>query len=140
MAQHYSDTMAPYGELPPGFPNGALAAGRVRAYTSVVTLAGQASGDTIVIARVPASSAFLYGVLNTDTSTDTATLAIGVAGTPAKYKVAAAHTETNAPAIFGLNAAAAVPLERDEEVIITVGTAALPASGRLVVTLFFANA
>jgi hypothetical protein len=93
---------------------------------------------------------FAYGVLNTDTSLGTSTVAIGISGSTGKYKAAGTFTATSTPTLFGVNAAVAStshtssevgssPLGEgtNEDVIMTVATAALPASGTLVVDLYF---
>lgn len=117
----------------PGFVDGT-----VRCFAETITFASQASGDTIEIARLPKGAVPLYGVLSTDTSTGTATVSIGISGTAAKYKAAAAHTTTDTPALFGKTAAMNVALTAEETVIATIGTAALPASGTMLITFFYA--
>lgn len=116
--------------------------GELRRYSATITLAAQASADDIVLFRVPKGSVFAYGVVNTSVSTATATLAIGVSGSTAKYKAAAAQTTPNAPTLFGTNAEVARVdgIATDfEDVLLTIGTAALPASGTLVVDMYFTN-
>ena len=80
---------------------------------------------------------WLYGVLATDTSLGTSTVAIGIAGTPGKYRTAAVFTAANTPTLFGNAAAIGEPLAADEEVIITIATANLPGAGTLRVQLVF---
>ena len=67
----------------------------------------------------------------------TATVKIGTKDDDDKYKAAAVFTSTNTPTLFG-NAAAMAALAADEEIMITTGTAALPASGTLKVSMIFA--
>ena len=105
--------------------------GRMKVFNEKVTLAAQASGDTINVARLPAGFVPLYGVLVTDTSLGTATIAVGVSGNTAKYRAAAVFTATDTPTPFGKTAALGEPLASEETVFLTVGTAALPASGTL---------
>lgn len=105
---------------------------------------GQASGDTIVLGVLPVGAVFSFGVLNaTATAGGTATIAIGKAGTPAKYRAAAIFTAADTPTLFGKAAAvgsAADPLESPERVIATVGAAALPNSADyLVVDLYYTS-
>jgi hypothetical protein len=71
----------------------------------------------------------------------TATIAIGTAASAGKYRAAATYT-TTAPTVtpFGLaNVMANVQLAATEQQIITVTTAALPASGNLIVQMFWAQ-
>lgn len=117
----------------PGFVDGS-----VRCFAETITFASQASGDTIEIARLPKGAVLFYGLLTTNTSTGTATLSFGISGSAAKYKAAAAHTTTDTPALFGITAALNTALTEEETVIATVGTAALPASGTMHVTFFYA--
>lgn len=136
--------------LTQNLPEGNEWGGRVRSFRYTLAYDSQGTG-TIAIGRIPPGQKFLFGVLTTDTSTDTATLAVGISGSTGKYKAAAAHTTTNTPALFGPVAAmiaadttsevGSSPLGEgtNEDVILTVGAAALPASGNLVIDLFFAG-
>ena len=109
---------------------------KLRRFKATITLAAQASSDTVKLFKLPKGYAPLYGVLNTSVSLDTATIAIGTAasGASGKYRAAAVFTAADTPTLFGKNAANAI-LAADEEVILTVGTAALPASGTLIVDM-----
>lgn len=111
---------------------------RVRELRDVITFASQASGDTIVVGgkKLPIGATVLYGFINTDTSTATATLAVGISGSTAKYKAAGAVTTTNAPQLFGV-VAGAIATTTEEQIIVTVGTAALPSSGTAQIHLFY---
>lgn len=120
----------------------------VRSYTEQVTLAAQASGDIIVVGVVPKGAVFLYGVLETDTSLSTATIALSTvtlnsAGTATvasagKYRAAATFTATDTPTFFGPTAAVGVATTADDIIGAVVAVAALPASGNLKVTLVYA--
>ena len=60
-----------------------------------------------------------------------------IAGTAAKYRAAAVFTAA-APTLFGVSTAVDdAPLTAQEVVILTNTTAALPASGTLIVDLYF---
>ncbi len=113
-------------------------AGTVRVHTEIVTFAAQTTADTIVVWKRPKGSIFLGGVINNSASTATATVAIGIAGSTGKYRAAAAKT-TTVPEAFGETAAMNVATTADEEVFITIGTAALPASGTMVLTFLYAQ-
>jgi hypothetical protein len=121
--------------------SGAVHNARMRRFRAKITLASQGTSDTIVLARVPKGMAFAYGVLNSSVSLGTSTIAIGITGTTDKYRAAATFTATDTPTLFGkVAAAAADPLNSDETIFITIGTAALPSSGTLVVDLYFSGA
>lgn len=122
-----------------GTPSPGFVHGTVRCFAETFTMSTQATTDTIEIGFLPKGSVFLYGVLTTDTSLGSATIAIGIAGTTGKYRAAAVQTATDTPQIFGVTAAAGVAEAADRRVIITIATASLPASGKLSVTLFYAH-
>lgn len=124
-------------ELQQSLVNTSVIDGKVKAYQATIDLAAQASADTIVIAKALQGEKFVAGIITTDTSLATATVKIGNKDDDDKYKAAAVFTSTNTPTLFG-NAAAMAALAADEEIFITVGTAALPGSGTLKVTMLFA--
>ena len=137
MAQTYASEVAGLGTTPVTNSNGAVQGGRVRRFRATITLASQADGDTVVLAQVPAGYAFAYGILNASATLSTSTIAIGIAGTAAKYRAAAVFTAA-APTLFGISTAVDdAPLTAQEVVILTNTTAALPASGTLIVDLYF---
>lgn len=137
MAQTYATEVAGLGTTPTTNSNGAVQGGRVRRFRATITLASQADGDTVVLAQVPAGYAFAYGILNASATLGSSTIAIGVAGTAAKYRAAATFTAA-APTLFGLSTAVDdAPLTAQETVILTNTTAALPSSGTLIVDLYF---
>ena len=137
MAQTYASEVAGLGTTPVTNSNGAVQGGRVRRFRATITLASQAIDDTVVLAQVPAGYAFAYGILNASATLSTSTIAIGIAGTAAKYRAAAVFTAA-APTLFGVSTAVDdVPLTAQETVILTNTTAALPASGTLIVDLYF---
>lgn len=138
MANTYASEVTGLGTTPLGNAEGAVQGGRIRRFRATVELSEQASGDTVTLAKVPAGYAFSYGVLTTSTSLSTSTIAVGVEGEAAKYKAAATFTSTDTPTTFGKAAAiAGDPLTDGEDVLLTVGSAALPSSGTLVVDLFY---
>lgn len=102
--------------------------GREKAFKFDVVFASQPAADTIELGDLPAGFDFHYGILQQDTTTGgTATIALGITGTAGKYRSAAINNGTVA-ALFGNYAAR---LAAKERVILTVGAAALPASGNL---------
>lgn len=124
-------------ELKQALVNTSVIDGKTKAYQATIDLASQASGDTIVIAKARQGEKFVAGIITTDTSLGSAKIQIGYADDADKYKADAVFTSVNTPTLFG-NAAAMAALEDDEEIIVTVGTAALPASGTLKVSMLFA--
>lgn len=138
MATTYSTDGAGYGTTPPTKVNGGLVGGRLRRYRASITFAAQASGDDIVLFKVPAGSVFAFGMINASaTFGASATIAIGISGNTGKYRTAATHTAT-VPTLFGLYTAADDSATTAEEtVLLTVGTAALPGSGSAVVDMYF---
>ena len=138
MANTYASEVAGLGTTPVGNADGAVQGGRVRRFRASITLAEQADGDTITLASVPAGYAFAYGVITTSASLGSAEVSVGVLGTPAKYKALATLTDTDTPALFGVTSGIDDDvLTASEVVILTVDAAALPASGTMVVDLFF---
>jgi len=125
--------------VPTGFrPSAAVVGARFKRLRGSFTFASQATTDTLVIGNLPAGATFAGGNITVSASTSTATLAIGIAGTTGKYKAAGAVTTTDVPQAFGTAAQmAAAPLTAEEQVIVTIGTAALPASGTMVVDLYY---
>lgn len=140
MAEFFATEMAGTESSPALKASGAVQGGRMRRFRATIEYDGQASGDTIVLANVPAGHAFSHGVLTASaTAGGTATIAIGTAASAGKYRTAAIFTAANTPTHFG-NAAAvkADPLTAAERVIATIGAAALPTSTDfLVVDLYF---
>lgn len=141
MAQTYSTEAALYlNSTPAQMANGAVVGGRLRRYRATIALAGQVPGDTIVLNKLPAGSAFSHGMLTSSASLGSATVAVGIAGDAGKYRAAAVFTAADTPTAFGkASAVDDEPLAADETVILTIGAAALPASGTLVVDLYAAG-
>ncbi len=106
-------------------------------FKATIELAAQASGDVVELFKVPAGMSFVTGILNASASLATSTIKIGTADDDDKYRASATHTAT-APTLFGAQAGFVEGGNTTEEVVLlTVGTAALPASGTLVVDMIF---
>jgi hypothetical protein len=131
----YSEEMTGLYAVPVEVADGGVVDGNVRVKRATITLASQATTDTIVIAKAKAGEAFVHGILHASATLGSATIAIGIAGATGKYRAAAVHTAT-VPTFFGVNAAVE-ELTADEEIYITIAAAALPSSGRLVVDMYF---
>lgn len=139
MAETYAKEISGVDSVPSTKSDGGLQGGRVRRFRASVDMAEQGIADTIVLADVPPGYAFAYGVVTASATLGAAaTLAIGVAGTAAKYRAAAVFTTANTPTLFGTAAGvSADALEKGERVIATIGVAALPAAGNFVVDLYY---
>lgn len=145
MAEHFAFEAGGYANTQPAkMANGAYHGGRLRRYRAKITLAAQAIGDTIVLADIPKGYHFSHGKLTSSVSLGTSTLAIGTAVASGKYRAAAAFTAVETPTDFGAGAAGLAatvmggePIDPGERVIATVGVAALPASGTLLVDLYY---
>lgn len=141
MAQTFSTELQPT-QLSPAQPPSATSGygARYRRYRASITLAAQASADTVVLANIPAGYCFAFGVITASVSLGTATVAVGNSGAAGKYRTAAVFTATDTPTPFGNTAAvASLPATAQEQVLLTVGTAALPGAGTLVVDLYFSG-
>lgn len=139
MTVYYSAELANFYSTPAvktSALNGVGAA--LRRYTATVTLAAQTTSDTIVVAQIPAGADFAFGVLTSTVTLGTSTVAIGYSGATGAYRTAATFTAADTPTMFGNTAAVkTAPLTTEQQVFITIGTASLPASGTLVVDLYF---
>lgn len=114
-------------------PQTALGA-RVRTAIAEFTLAADAAGTYTVPIRIPRGARVIqFGMNASATLGGTATVAIGIAGTVGKYRAAAVYTTADAWTFFALNAATGAELANEEQIIMTVAAAALPASGRLLI-------
>lgn len=113
--------------------------GRVRSLTDTVTYATQTTSDTIVIGGgyLPVGARVLEVLMTTSVTTGSATLALGISGSTAKYKAAGAITTANVPQVFGVAAALNTTLTSAEQLFLTIAGASLPASGTLVVTVLY---
>jgi hypothetical protein len=136
-------------------PSGGVVGGRLRRFRGLVTLASQGAGTVALTTpsgglTIPPGHTFAYGVLTSSVSLGSTTLAIGIAGSTGKYRAAAVFTSADTPTMFGVTAAVAAASETtgtvgsspkgagtDETIVLTTAAAALPASGSLVVDLYF---
>ena len=117
-------------------------------WTERITLASQASGVNIPVARIPYGSALLDIVVTGSVSLGTSTLAFGDMNAVARFSAAVVNTAVDT-ATHKLNSASAgallttcydylgVASTAYEDVIMTVAAAALPASGTLVVSIYY---
>lgn len=111
--------------------------GRVRVFNEQFVYATQASGSTITVATIPAGAVILGFELFTDTSTGSATLALGDGTTSNKFVAASAYTTVDVPQVLGKTAPTLAALTAQTNVVITTAAASLPASGNLVVQTYY---
>jgi hypothetical protein len=137
MAVLFGANTAPRSTTPAGLVDGSLQGGHVRVYREKITLTGQTTADTIVLAFPSSGESFLVGVLTSDVSLGTAQVSVGSSASPAKYRALAAHTAIDTPTLFGRAASQGVKLAADETTILTISTANFPVGGTLIVDLYF---
>lgn len=138
MATTYANEVAGFGTTPNTKPDGGIHGGRLRRFRASFTMAAQAAGDDIVLAKVPAGYRFAFGIINASaTMGASATIAIGISGSTGKYRAAAVFTAA-APTLFAVNTAADDDaLTAEETVLATIAVAALPGSGTAYVDLYY---
>lgn len=124
-------------------PRASVYGGRLKRLRATITLASQTTSDTLALGNLPAGAVFAFGVITSTVSLGTSTLAVGISGTTGKYRTAATFTATDTPTTFGNAAQVAqsdAGLSAEEAVIGTIATANLPASGTLIVDLYYSSA
>ena len=139
MARTYAVEVAGVSTIPTTQNSGGFQGARVRCFRATIQYDGQASGDDIVLAEVPAGYTFAYGmIVASATAGATATIAIGVSGATGKYRTAAVFTSVNTPTLFG-NAAAMddAALTAKETVLATIAAASLPNSADFAVVYLY---
>lgn len=141
MTTYYVNELTGFTSLPVVKPSATTGVGgRLRRYSGSITLNTQTTSDTIVVAQVPAGADFAFGMITSTVSLGTSTIAIGTSASTGLYRAAATFTAVDTPTPFGPTAAVkALPIATEQTVFITITTANLPASGTLVVDLYFAN-
>jgi hypothetical protein len=94
---------------------------------------GAAIGDKLHLRRIPAGARGIKHRITVSATLGTSTLKLGIAGNDAKYAAAATYTTANAPVSIAKAANLAAELAADEDQFLTVGAAALPNDGTLIV-------
>lgn len=121
-------------------PWGAVQGARVRRFRATITLASQAAGSQFLLANVPPSHSLCFGHVVSDTTLGDATVQVGTSEDSDAYLAASAVASANTPVQFAPVAqTSADPTSSDTIVYLTTGAAALPASGTLVVDLFYST-
>ena len=117
-----------------GYIPSALLSGKARVAMAEFTCASDAQGTYTVPIVLPRGARVLTMFLNASaTMGASATIAIGIAGATGKYRAAATYTSADTLTLVSLNAATGVVLTAAEQILMTVGAAALPSSGRLLI-------
>jgi hypothetical protein len=126
-----STIAAALAAVPRSYPPASAVGGKTRTSIEVFNYATDAQGAYNIGPAIPAGARILSVELNTSASTGSATLAIGTSASAGKYRAAAALTTTDQWVQCNLNAAVGDVLSADEQLVMTVAAATLPASGRL---------
>ena len=115
---------------PPKKLDGRIVGAKKRRTRSTKPATILAVSDRLYLGKLPANAVMQSVIGNTDTSLGTTTLSIGPAAAPAKYVNARTLTTVDTPSALGPRASAAVngPVAVDEDLWITIGTAAIPAA------------
>lgn len=140
MATFNGRQMGRLAQIPADYPDAADVGGRVRIFNEAIdlaTIASNVAGDIVNVAKLPKGARVLYGILNSTVSLGTATISVGNATDAAKYRAAAVFTAVNTPTFFGVAANVGAANTAEETVYLTIGVAALPATGTLRVMLFY---
>ena len=114
----------PDGTLqPPKKLDGRVVSAKKRRTRAVKPLTILNVGDRLYIGKLPQDAVLQTLSCNTDTS-------FGTTSQPTKYVNARTLTSTDAPAAIGPSAASArnAPVTADEDLWVTIGTAAIPAA------------
>lgn len=131
------------GSRPAALADGAKVDAKTRVITAHINLADRAYkvGDTIVVGIRPKGSAYRgHRLIASATMGAAATLAIGTEAVPAKYRAAATFTAVETPTEVALTAQViAAPIVEEEEIIVTIGAADLPAAGTLIVETLYST-
>jgi hypothetical protein len=117
---------------------------RVRVSRGSYTLTGTAvtTSDVLHVCIIPAGALFYKGWMFSGVTLGSSTVALGIAGTVAKYKAAATFTAVDTPTPFGIASivASQTPLAADERIIATIAAANLPVTGQpLVIAVEYTN-
>lgn len=140
MAQTYSNENAGIDAVPPVIPSALQAfSARVRVFRATIPLTGQAVGDTIVLGDIPAGYIFHYAVLNASVTLGTATLDLTLEGS-VELAPPTGLTAASSPAVVASIASdSAEALTKQTRAYATVMSEALPASGTLVIDMFWSD-
>jgi hypothetical protein len=105
--------------------------GKKRVNLEIFNFASDAQGAYNVGALIPRGARITSIKIMSSVTLGTSTIALGIAGTAGKYRAAATYTTPDVWTELGAASALMDELAAEEQLILTVGVAALPASGRL---------
>lgn len=133
-----NQTVAPAGYK----PRATAYQARLKRMRATFTLATQTTADTLVVGNLPVGAVFAFGKITSSVSLGTSTLAIGTTGATGKYRAAAVFTAVDTPTDFGPATQIGVSdagLSAEEQVFATIAAASLPASGTLVIDIYYSH-
>jgi hypothetical protein len=126
------------GSAAPNYLDPSLGGGRVRVAMAEFTCASDAAATYTAPIVLPRGARVILAFINsTVTLGASATIAIGITGAVGKYRAAATYTTADTWTPLALGAVTAEELTAPEQIIVTVGAAALPASGKFVIGFFY---
>lgn len=114
------------------------AGGKVKVITETFTYNTDAAGSyAIGGGNLPVGARVLDAYFVTSVTTGSATLALGISGTTGKYITAAAVTTANQRTVSINQAALLTEITAEEQLLLTVAAASLPASGTLRIVVLY---
>ena len=134
-----STIAARLADVPRTYPPVAFAGGKLRVLIEVFNCNGEAPGAYAIGAPLPAGAVPVLGFLVASTSTGSATLAIGNKDNASRYRGGTILSQVDTPALFGPGLVVGAATLLAEQLLLTVGAAALPATGRLVIMLLYVD-
>lgn len=112
--------------------------GKIKVVSETFTYASDAAASyAIGGGLIPAGARVLDAYFVTSVTTGSATLALGVSGSTSKYISAAAVTTANQRTVSINQAALLTEITAPEQLLLTVASASLPASGTLRIVLVY---
>lgn len=127
------------GTSPQLQPDSAVVSGKVRRLRASFNLAAQAIADTLTLGKLPEGASVARIDMVSSVTLGAATIAIGIAGTPAKYRAAGTFTVVDVPTPVGPGAAVHddAALAAGETLTATIAAAALPGAGTLGFDIYY---
>jgi hypothetical protein len=112
--------------------------GKIKVVSETFTYASDSAASyAIGGGLIPAGARVLDAYFVTSVTTGSATLALGIAGTTGKYITAAAVTTANQRTVSVNQVALLTEITTAEQLLLTVASASLPASGTLRIVLTY---
>ncbi len=117
----------------------AVDGGKARKNLEIFNLNTDAQAAYSIGAAIPKGARITGIRMMTSATLGSSTIAIGIAGTPEKYRAAATFTSANTWTEVGAATALFDELTAEEQLIMTVAAAALPSSGRLLFEISYVD-